>query len=147
MKKYILAVVIALITQSVFATNINSSKTTLVVDSVPRLGSDLAYNLTYNSLIYWHLMALTTDSLLVQERAKIALYERITGYQGNSVEDLERVYQMNNVLREEDKLALESCQKDLKKVNRARKLWKLGMFVVPPAMLVGGVILGTKIVR
>jgi hypothetical protein len=92
-------------------------------------------------------MALTTDSLLVQERAKIALYERITGYQGNSVEDLERVYQMNNVLREEDKLALESCQKDLKKVNRARKLWKLGMFVVPPAMLVGGVILGTKIVR
>lgn len=90
-------------------------------------------------------MALTTDSLLIQERAKIALYERITGYQGSSVEDLEKVYQMNNVLREEDKLALESCQKDLKKVNRARKLLKLGMFVVPPAALVGGVIIGTKI--
>jgi len=85
--------------------------------------------------------------LLIQERAKIALYERITGHQGNSVEDLERVYQMNNVLREEDKLALEFCKKDLKKVNRARKLWKLGMFVVPPAMLVGGIIIGTKIVR
>ena len=145
MRKYILAVVIALITQSVFATNINSSKTILAVDSVPRLGSDLAYNLTYNSLIYWHLIALNCDSLLIQERAKIALYERITGYQGNSVEDLERVYQMNNVLREEDKLALEVCKKDLKKVNRARRLLKLGMFVVPPAMLVGGVIIGTKL--
>ncbi len=85
--------------------------------------------------------------MLIQERAKIALYERITGYQGGSIEDLERVYQMNNVLREEDRLALEACEKDLKKVNRARKLLKLGMFVVPPAALVGGAIIGTKIAK
>jgi hypothetical protein len=90
-------------------------------------------------------MALKTDSLLVQERAKTALYERITGYQGNSVGDLERVYEMNNVLREEDKLALEACQKDLKKVNRQKGLLKVGMFVLPPAALVGGIIIGTKI--
>jgi hypothetical protein len=83
--------------------------------------------------------------LLIQERAKTALYERITGYQGNSVEDLERVYKMNNVLREEDKLALEACEKDLKKVNRQNGLLKVGMFVLPPAALVGGIIIGTKI--
>ena len=145
MRKFILAVVILSIGNYAYATNISLNKTTLAVDSVPRLNSDLAYNLTYNSLIYWFKQALVNDSLLIQERAKTALYERITGYQGNSVEDLERVYKMNNVLREEDKLALEACEKDLKKVNRQNGLLKVGMFVLPPAALVGGIIIGTKI--
>lgn len=147
MKKCILLLAILLIGNFASATKSYLSDTTLMGDSVPKLNSDLAFNLCFNSLLYWHGISIQQDSLITQFRAKITAYEKITGYQGNSVEDLERVYEIGNALKEEDRLKIEGLEKDLKKVNRVNGVLKVGMFVVPTATLVGGIWIGTKIIR
>ena len=119
----------------------------MAVDSIPKINPDLAFNLCYNSLTYWYRACGISDSILVQERAKIKVYEKITGISASSLEDLEQINKIKVAELAEKDLRLESLEKDLKSVKRRKNAWKVGTFVFVPTALVGGVILGVKIAK
>lgn len=89
-------------------------------------------------------MADKKDSLLTQEKNVTDLYKKITGIQASNAQDLERIYKMSlSVEKEKDEVIL-NLEKQLKKVNVNKSLWKLGTFVLAPSGLIGGFILGIK---
>lgn len=95
--------------------------------------------------MYWYKACGISDSLLVQERAKLKVYEKITGFSANNIEDLEQISKIKTAQIAEKDDAIATLTKDLKKVKRRKNAWKVGTFVLVPSALVGGVILGIKI--
>ena len=147
MRKRFLQILIVLIGCFVFTTKCYSRGTTLMVDSVPKLSNDVAFNLMYNSLIYWHLYALSKDSILNQQSKILQGYYKITGIQTNNEQLLMDAYGVRTVLEKGKEQRIEELEKNLKSVNRRKNVWKVGTFVLVPTALVGGIVLGVKIAK
>lgn len=97
--------------------------------------------------MYWYSYANKADSILNQERARIRLYEDITGIKSSSIEDFERIYKLSQQEKLEKDLRIEGLEKNLKSVNRRNKVLKVGTFVFIPTALIGGMILGVKLTK
>lgn len=85
------------------------------------------------------------EQMIEQYIKKIQAYEKITGIQTQSVEDLERLYKIREAQIAEKDRQLEEMNSALKKANRRKSTIKVGMFVITPAALLAGVYIGTKL--
>lgn len=90
---------------------------------------------------------MTNDSIMSQQKAIIDGYVKVTGIQAGSIEDLEEIYQIGQAIGKDKDVKIEGLEKSLKSVNRRKNAWKVGTFVLVPTALVGGVILGVRIVK
>lgn len=116
-------------------------------ESTPRLSEDQAFNLCYTSLTYWWYEAGILSQTLIKERQKIAAYEKITGIQATSIEDLYDISEIREAQRAEMETNVNALTKELKKANRRGNLWKVGTFVLAPTALIGGVLIGVRYSR
>ena len=146
MRKFILLLVIAFSVNYAYATNNNFNENTSRVDTIPQINPDLAFNLCYNSLIYWYKACGISDSVNIQLKAKIKVYEDITGYQGSNTDDLKEVVRINAEIEKEKNDKIDSLELSLKKYNRRKGIWKYTTFtlVIPASYGVYQIIKNNK---
>jgi hypothetical protein len=145
MKNLFLALATALTVLFASTTNECLSQTSSAADTLPNLSDDQVFNLCYSSLNYWWGYSNIQDALLQQYIQKVKLYEKMTGVQAQSVEDLERLYRIREAQIAEKDSRIDELEGQLKKANRRKSTIKVGMFVITPAALLAGVYIGTKL--
>jgi len=118
MKKLFLLLMIALTTNYASATIYYSKRDTSVVDTIPRLSSDQAFNLCFNSLEYWYANSQAKDSIIIHLRSIIGDYIKVVGIQSNNQEDLQRLYDLQK------SIATSKCEEQLLTEQKRKKRWR-----------------------
>jgi hypothetical protein len=77
--------------------------------------------------------------------AIIKEYENQTGISARSVDDLAEAFQIKNDVEDQRKFESMEVIRENKVLRTGNKVLKVGMFVVPPAAFVLGVVVATKI--
>lgn len=89
---------------------------------------------------YWYLTCKDlrlTDSLKTE---KVRLYENLTGVQGSSLSDIQKAYEIKNVVLSECPAQLENALRDVKKQENRKKIWRTVTFVGIPISFGLGVV-------
>ena len=118
MKRIFLLLMIALTTSYAYGIKSYSSRDTLVVDTIPKLSNDQAFNLCFNSLEYWYADSKLKDSIIIHLESIIDNYINVVGIQSSNQADLKRLYEIQKSIN------IGKCEDELNKENRRKKRWR-----------------------
>lgn len=108
-------------------------------DSLIRGNEKQRFNLAYTSLLYWWQYAIEQEKINSHKDSIIATYVEETGLQSNNVEDLKKIIENKEMVKES--ICDDKVEKAVAPIEKKKKAWRKTTVIVSIVAVVEGVII------